>query len=294
MRVLLRELRELGYDGNNTILSKCVRPRRRERQPAATMRFETGPGEHARVDLEGPALHRRRRGPASGLGVGMNHIFHNLLRLDALTFSDGVSAAFFLGYRLEDRSGDLWSDRFTKFKFEPDDVSSAGAARLMVHAARILVYGLGLSVSRTVFAPALRSAERSADPNGVPAMIAQRCAEVAGCRYEPGLLQKNVNLPTGRGALDPAFRVLLAENADYRSASTDADTVIIVDDFVATGKTLSLAARAILERNPCTTVYGLALAKPEWHGLMLDWYDTIANNDHIPHQWNDIWLSGSS
>jgi hypothetical protein len=41
-------------------------------------------------------------------------------------------------------------------------------------------------------------------------------------------------------------------------------------------------------------VYGLALAKPEWHGLMLDWYDTIANNDHIPHQWNDIWLSGSS
>ena len=48
--VLLRELRELGYDGSYTILSEYVSPRRRRRQPAATMRFETGPGEQAQVD----------------------------------------------------------------------------------------------------------------------------------------------------------------------------------------------------------------------------------------------------
>ena len=48
--VLLRELRELGYDGRYTILSEYVRPRRRRRQPEATMRFETGPGEQAQVD----------------------------------------------------------------------------------------------------------------------------------------------------------------------------------------------------------------------------------------------------
>ena len=48
--VLLQELKELGHDGSYTILSEYVRPRRRRRQPEATMRFETGPGEQAQVD----------------------------------------------------------------------------------------------------------------------------------------------------------------------------------------------------------------------------------------------------
>ena len=129
----------------------------------------------------------------------------------------------------------------------------------MAHAAGILVQGLGLDPGRTVFAPALRSAERVGDPEGLLAMIASRCA--GACRYEPGLLQKEVHLPTGRGGLYPEFRTLLVEQANYRSASVDAHTVFIVDDFVATGKTLSLAATAILERNPTATIYGLALAK---------------------------------
>ena len=48
--VLLRELRELGCEGSYTILSEYVRPRRRRRQPEATLRFETAPGEQAQVD----------------------------------------------------------------------------------------------------------------------------------------------------------------------------------------------------------------------------------------------------
>lgn len=48
--VLLRELRALGYDGGYTILKDYVQPRRRRRQPNATIRFETGPGEQAQVD----------------------------------------------------------------------------------------------------------------------------------------------------------------------------------------------------------------------------------------------------
>ena len=50
--VLLREIRELGYDGCYATLTKYVRHRRRPRQPKATMRFETGPGEQAQVDWE--------------------------------------------------------------------------------------------------------------------------------------------------------------------------------------------------------------------------------------------------
>ena len=48
--MLLRELRALGYQGSYTILVEYVRPRRRGRQPEATMRFETAPGEQAQVD----------------------------------------------------------------------------------------------------------------------------------------------------------------------------------------------------------------------------------------------------
>ena len=48
--VLHRELRARGYDGGYSILKGYVSPRRRPRQPDATMRFETAPGEQAQVD----------------------------------------------------------------------------------------------------------------------------------------------------------------------------------------------------------------------------------------------------
>ena len=48
--VLLRELRFLGYKGGYSVLKEYVRPRRRPRQPQATERFETAPGEQAQVD----------------------------------------------------------------------------------------------------------------------------------------------------------------------------------------------------------------------------------------------------
>ena len=47
--VLRRELTGLGYDGGYSILKGYVSPRRRCRQPEATMRFETAPGEQAQV-----------------------------------------------------------------------------------------------------------------------------------------------------------------------------------------------------------------------------------------------------
>jgi transposase len=49
--VLLRELQDHGYGGSLTILKDYVHPRRRPRQPRATMRFEPEPGEQAQVDF---------------------------------------------------------------------------------------------------------------------------------------------------------------------------------------------------------------------------------------------------
>ena len=48
--VLLKEIRELGYDGSYPTLTSYVKPKRRPRQPKATVRFETEPGEQAQVD----------------------------------------------------------------------------------------------------------------------------------------------------------------------------------------------------------------------------------------------------
>ena len=48
--VLLRELRARGYEGGYSVLKEYVGPRRRPRQPQATERFETAPGEQAQVD----------------------------------------------------------------------------------------------------------------------------------------------------------------------------------------------------------------------------------------------------
>ena len=40
----------LGYEGGYSTLTEYLRPRRKGRQPEATMRFETAPGEQAQVD----------------------------------------------------------------------------------------------------------------------------------------------------------------------------------------------------------------------------------------------------
>ena len=49
-RVLLREIRGLGYEGSYSTVADYVRPRRRRRQARATVRFETAAGEQAQVD----------------------------------------------------------------------------------------------------------------------------------------------------------------------------------------------------------------------------------------------------
>ncbi len=48
--VLHRELAARGYGGGYSILKGYMSPRRRKRQPEATLRFETAPGEQAQVD----------------------------------------------------------------------------------------------------------------------------------------------------------------------------------------------------------------------------------------------------
>lgn len=60
---LLEEIRKRGYQGGKSLLKTFVQPYRQARQPAATVRFETEPGEQAQVDWAhfGYIEHRGRR-----------------------------------------------------------------------------------------------------------------------------------------------------------------------------------------------------------------------------------------
>ena len=49
-RVLDREVQTLGCQGSYSTVVQYVRPRRQRKQPEATMRFETEPGEQVQVD----------------------------------------------------------------------------------------------------------------------------------------------------------------------------------------------------------------------------------------------------
>ena len=212
-----------------------------------------------------------------------------LLQFDDLTYNCGLAAAYTVGYRLEDVPEDLWTQRFTAFKFGGDPAAVVGANNLMNAAAPLLVEGLGLDAGRGAFVPVLRSGETYAAEGGALAGIARQCAAATGCQYLSGVLSKNAHLPTGRGRLDPEFRVLLVEDAQYRAEPVDADVVILIDDLIATGKTLSMAATAIVERNPGVTVYGFALAKTGWRDLIQLWHGADGSNDHIPASWERLW-----
>jgi len=48
--VLLRELRERGYEGSYTLLTDWLRPQRQQAESVAVQRFETPPGKQAQVD----------------------------------------------------------------------------------------------------------------------------------------------------------------------------------------------------------------------------------------------------
>ena len=109
-----------------------------------------------------------------------------------------------LGYRLEDRLYDPWTFRSTEFKFDPTEASVEGGIRLLAHAASLVTRGLAVERSRTVSAPALRSTERTASPDGMLRRAPRCCAEASGCRFMTSLLEKQshlrVTMKNGRAA----------------------------------------------------------------------------------------------
>ncbi len=89
------------------------------------------------------------------------------------------------------------------------------------------------------------------------------------------------------GIYNAADRQAVLDEAEYEGANIDADSILVFDDFITRGDTLSHIAQAILGSNPDATVYGVALGKTERHS-----WDPNVSNAHVPQEWDTLWERG--
>jgi hypothetical protein len=145
-----------------------------------------------------------------------------------------------------------------------------------------------LNVDRrdSVFIAALSSGETTADPNRALPFITKESAGIVGVRFATDALQKNAH-----GKIHSLYTVgernAELDKAQYQAQKLGAKNVFVFDDLITRGDTLSRIAMAILEANPKSKVYGVALAKNESTD-----YCPNPDNAHVPAEWDKLWRQG--
>ena len=203
----------------------------------------------------------------------------------------GLARAFTIGFRFTDDPCETWTKRFDTFKHK-SPLGISGGRQLLHAAVPRLVGGLGLDVSRTAFLPALSSSETMAAELGVLPVVTHECARAVGATFVRDALRKQVHQPLHR-VMGAARRRAVLQEADYRSARIEAAHVLVFDDFITRGATLSHIAQAIRSANPRVTVYGVGLAKTENRGYWKQ-REVELSNDHVPEIWTRAWESGEA
>ncbi len=211
--------------------------------------------------------------------------FHGWMAFPYLDENAGLTRSFTIGYRITDNSTEYWTARFNRFKAK-NRGAVVGAVTMMEEAVPQLVVGLGLNVSRTIFVPALSSGETVASEKDVLPVLARRCAKAAGADFMHDAITKQAHQPI-HGIYAAAERGAVLDNAEYKASNIDAHNILVFDDFITTGDTLSHIAQSILESNAGARVYGVALGKTE----RLSW-DPNVSNAHVPQEWDALWEQG--
>ena len=217
--------------------------------------------------------------------------FHGWMGFHWLDEDAGLARTFTIGYRFTDDRSEAWTSRFNRFKSKSRPALCGGFELLQAAVPR-LVSGLGLDASRTAFLPALSSAETTAVEKGVLSMAARKCAAATGATFVRDAIRKKAHQPLHR-LYNADRRHEVLDEADYRSAPIDATGVLVFDDFITRGDTLSHIAKAILSSNPRMTVYGVALAKTEKRNFW-EQQGVEISNDHVPQSWMLAWQSGEA
>jgi predicted amidophosphoribosyltransferase len=164
---------------------------------------------------------------------------------------------------------------------------------LVTTAVPILVKRLELDPSRTVFVPALSSSETIASEGEVLPVMARACAEAAGTAFVPNAITKKAHQPL-HNVYNAEKRREILDGAEYRSRRIKAQSILIFDDFITRGDTLSHIAQAIHEANQGITVYGVGLGKTERRSYYRERFDVKISNDHVPAKWADLWGEGEA
>lgn len=202
-----------------------------------------------------------------------------------LSQSNGIEHSFTLGYRLKDGGGEPWTSRFNRFK-AGDRAAVFGGARLLYAAVPELIATLKIEPEESVFITALSSGETSANPNRTLPFITKECAGLVRVRFDIDALKKNAH-----GKIHALYSVnernAELDKAKYKSKKLNAKNVFVFDDLITRGDTLSRIALAILDANPGSKVYGIALAKNE----SAAWCPN-PDNAHVPEKWDKMWQQG--
>ena len=219
--------------------------------------------------------------------------FHDWMELKNLDVQKGLTNCFTIGYRFTDHGTDKWTARFNRFKFANSVCSAAiyGAITLMKVSVPILVDSLTLKSSKTVFIPALSSSETIASKNGVISNMTRLCAKEANIDFVRDAITKQEHTPLHRYSKAETRKEIL-DNANYKSKRINAENILIIDDFITRGDTLSHIAQAIHETNPGISVYGVALAKTDRCAFHREWYGKELSNNHVPRKWETLWNQG--
>lgn len=216
--------------------------------------------------------------PLAVQGLEMSNLFpekrSHWLGFRRLASQHDIDLILTLAWRFLDDEDDPWTARLNQFQNgKRESVKAAG--RVLTVAAENL--GLRGKKGIVVGTPSARSDRLSS--NGGMFSLGQAIAEGFGWEWCPGLVSRQVRRDTPSEADGAPYTAGRISGVDY---------VVVVDDFVLEGDTLSDVARAVKAANPSIVVIGLALGRnvlktyAEAHGVKL-------TNNHIPREWLELW-----
>jgi len=218
--------------------------------------------------------------------------FHGWMAFRYLDVNAGLTRSFTIGYRFTDDGADGWTARFNKFKAKRQ-AAIRGGVNLMRTAVPLLVRRLGLDPSRTVFVPALSSSETVASEKGVLSVLTRCCAKAANAGFALDAITKKPHRPL-HNIYNSGRRREILDEADYKSRRIRAENILIFDDFITRGDTLSHIAQAIHEANRGVNVYGVGFGKTERRAYHRDRFGVEISNDHVPEKWETLWEEGEA
>lgn len=209
------------------------------------------------------------------------------LAFDSLDVAGALDTAYTVGYRLLDTSGELWTDRFLRFKEGQPGAIQAGI-ELMARMAKKMLAKDRISSNDVTFVPALTSSEASAASAGTLSRAARAMAEATNASFDAGLLTKEPHDSLHSQSSSKQERQQIVDQAGFACDILATSYVVVVDDLITTGSTLQAWADAIFVSNPSCTIVAMALAKNERQS-----YIPEASNDHLGRKLDTIWRNHS-